>query len=158
MFGFYIKNNVGIGFRTFAGGALFGIGSLFFLLFNGFFLGAAIGHVMVVGDGATFWQFGIGHSSFELTAIGLSGYCGLKIGLALLAPGRLTRARAMYEAAQQALGPIYVAFGMLVIAAFIEAFWSSSGAPLLAKWLVGGSLWLIVAAYLGRALMPGETD
>lgn len=158
MFGYYIKNNVGIGFRTFAGGALFGLGSLFFLLFNGFFLGAAIGHVMAVGDGVTFWQFGIGHASFELTAIALSGYCGLKIGLALLAPGRLTRARAMYEAAQQALGPIYVAFGMLVIAAFIEAFWSSSGAPLLAKWLVGGSLWLIVAAYLGRALMPGETD
>jgi len=156
MFGFYIRNNVGIGFRTFAGGALFGLGSLFFLLFNGFYLGAMIGHVMAVGHGETFWQFAIGHGSFELTAIALSGYCGLKVGLAMLSPGRRTRARAMYESAQEALGVIYVAFAMLVIAAFIEAFWSSSGLPLLTKWLVGGSLWLIVGAYLGRALQRGE--
>jgi uncharacterized membrane protein SpoIIM required for sporulation len=158
MFGFYIRNNVGIGFRTFAGGALFGLGSLFFLLFNGLFLGAMIGHVMAVGSGETFWQFAIGHGSFELTAIALSGYCGLKIGLAMLSPGRRSRARAMQEAAREALGPVYVTFAMLVIAAFIEAFWSSTSAPLLAKWLVGGSLWLLVGAWLGRAFAAGAPE
>ena len=39
MFGFYIRNNVGISFRTFAGGSLLGLGSLFFLLFNGLYMG-----------------------------------------------------------------------------------------------------------------------
>ena len=42
---------------TFAGGAIFGLGSLFFLLFNGIFLGAMIGHVMAIGHGDQFWQF-----------------------------------------------------------------------------------------------------
>ena len=35
MFGFYIRNNIGIAFQCFAGGLFFGIGSLFFLAFNG---------------------------------------------------------------------------------------------------------------------------
>ncbi|MCK5543323.1 MAG: stage II sporulation protein M, partial [Desulfobacterales bacterium] len=34
MFGFYIKNNIGIGFRTFAGGILAGIGTLFFCKYS----------------------------------------------------------------------------------------------------------------------------
>jgi uncharacterized membrane protein SpoIIM required for sporulation len=114
--------------------------------------------VMAVGSGETFWQFAIGHGSFELTAIALSGYCGLKIGLAMLSPGRRSRARAMQEAAREALGPVYVTFAMLVIAAFIEAFWSSTSAPLLAKWLVGGSLWLLVGAWLGRAFAAGAPE
>ncbi|MCO4768595.1 MAG: stage II sporulation protein M [Deltaproteobacteria bacterium] len=157
MFGFYIRNNVGIGFRTFAGGALFGLGSLFFLLFNGVFLGAMIGHVMAIGHGAEFWEFGIGHGSFELTGIGLAGYCGLKVGLGMLSPGRRTRARAMFESAREAMPVVWVTFAMLTIAAFIEAFWSATGVPQISKFLVGGSLWLLVIAYLGRALLPGET-
>ena len=35
MAGFYVYNNVGIAFRCFATGILFGLGSLFFLLYNG---------------------------------------------------------------------------------------------------------------------------
>ena len=34
MFGFYIKNNMGVGFQTFAGGLFAGLGSLVFLTFN----------------------------------------------------------------------------------------------------------------------------
>jgi hypothetical protein len=34
MFGFYIRNNMSIGFRTFAGGIFAGVGSLLLLLFN----------------------------------------------------------------------------------------------------------------------------
>lgn len=157
MFGFYIRNNVGIGFRTFAGGALFGLGSVFFLLFNGLQLGAAIGHIMAVGHGDTFWQFGVGHGSFELTAIGLAGYCGLKIGLALLSPGRRTRPRAMFEAARDALPVVWVTFFMLTVAAFIEAFWSPSGAPAPAKYIVGAVLWGFVGLWLGRALLPARS-
>ena len=46
MFGFYIFNNVRIGFQTFASGLLFGAGALFYLLFNGMFIGTffIVGH------------------------------------------------------------------------------------------------------------------
>lgn len=41
---------------------------------------------------------------------------------------------------------------LLVLAAFIEAFWSSNRAiPAAAKYAVGGAGWLLVIAYLGWA-------
>src|SRR5690606_541289 len=39
MFGYYIANNIGIGFRTFAGGLLAGVGSLLVLVSNGVIMG-----------------------------------------------------------------------------------------------------------------------
>ncbi|MCB1616956.1 MAG: stage II sporulation protein M, partial [Pseudomonadales bacterium] len=64
MFGFYIKNNIGISFRTFAGGVLLGLGSLFFLVYNGLFLGAAAGHITSIGYQETFFPFVVGHGAF----------------------------------------------------------------------------------------------
>ena len=73
---------------------LFGVGTIFYLLFNGVFLGAVAGHLTGLGYIETFWGFVSGHSSFELTAIMLSGAAGLRIGMALIAPGNRTRRRA----------------------------------------------------------------
>lgn len=155
MFGFYIRNNIGIGFQTFAGGLLFGLGSIFYLLFNGVFLGTVAGHLTHAGFGETFYPFVIGHGAFELTAIVLAGAAGLKMGFALLSPGRQTRMQALKEAAKVAVMIVYGAAAMLVIAAFLEAFWSSSMlVPPAVKYGVGGFFWLLVAAYfliLGRS-------
>ncbi|MEO6656904.1 MAG: stage II sporulation protein M, partial [Arenimonas sp.] len=77
MFGYYIWNNVSIGFQTFASGFFVGIGSIFYLLFNGITIGAVAGHLTVIGSGETFWRFVVGHSAPELTAIVISGAAGL---------------------------------------------------------------------------------
>lgn len=148
MFGYYIMNNIGIGFQTFASGLLFGVGSLFFLLFNGLTIGAVAGHLSGIGYNATFWSFVIGHGAFELTAITFAGAAGLILGRALLVPGRLSRAEALRLAAGRAVQLVAGVVLMLLIAAFIEAFWSSmtyTGAGV--KYLVGTVLWLVVAAY-----------
>lgn len=79
MFGFYIFNNTGIGFRTFAAGLLFGLGSAFFLVYNGVVLGAVAGYLTDLGHIDTFWGFVVGHSAFELTAVVLSGTAGLSL-------------------------------------------------------------------------------
>lgn len=148
MFGVYIWNNIRIGFQTFAGGIVFGIGSIFFLLFNGLYIGVVAGHLTEVGYGRTFWPFVAGHSAFELTAIVLSGMAGLKLGFALLAPGRRTRVEALREAAKISVKIIYGVIGMLLIAAFIEAFWSASTlvSPTV-KYSVAGVLWSVVLLY-----------
>jgi Stage II sporulation protein M len=57
MFGVYIWNNIRIGFQTFAGGIFFGVGSIFFLVFNGLYIGAVAGHLTQVGYTSTFWFF-----------------------------------------------------------------------------------------------------
>jgi uncharacterized membrane protein SpoIIM required for sporulation len=154
MFGFYIFNNIGVGFRTFAAGIVWGLGSAFFLSLNGMLLGAMSAHMMHLGYQETFFPFVIGHGSFELTAIVIAGAAGLKLGHSLVAPGRRTRVQALRYAAAESVQLVFGVIAMLVGAALIEAFWSSKSVlgPEL-KLTVGAVLWLLVLLYfvlLGR--------
>lgn len=158
MFGFYVYNNTGIGFRTFAGGLAFGLGTVFFLVYNGLHLGAVAGYLSAVGSGGPFWGFVAGHSAPELIAVTLSGAGGLRLGWALVAPGPLTRRRALREAAAQGATLLYGAAALFLVAAFIEAFWSAMNwqGPAL-KYAVGAALWLLALAYFllgGRGRGP----
>ncbi len=159
MFGHYIRNNTGIGFQTFAGGLLFGLGSLFFLLFNGVVIGAIAGHLTHIGYTATFWGFVSGHSAFELTAIALSGAAGFKLAQALIMPGRKTRRLALLDNSKIAIHIMYGAATLFLLAALVEAFWSSlTVIPVLVKYAVGLSLWGLLGAYFyfaGR-VPPGQ--
>ncbi|NVJ60672.1 MAG: stage II sporulation protein M [Gammaproteobacteria bacterium] len=149
MFGHYIQNNIGIGFRTFATGILFTLGSLFFLIFNGLFFGAISAHIVNVKYTSTFFPFVIGHGSFELTAIVISGMAGILLGWSLIAPGNLKRIEALKLAAQNAIGLMYGAVLLFLIAAFVEAFWSSStNLTINTKYTVGTIFWVLVLAYL----------
>ena len=148
MFGFYIYNNIGIAFRTFASGLVFGLGSLFFVAMNGLILGVVSGHLVNVGAANTFFPFVIGHGAPELTAIVISGAAGFRLGWAVVAPGRRRRAEALTLAAREVLPLVYGAAGLLVIAAYMEGFWSASAVPKVAKYSVGAVSWLTVAAYL----------
>jgi uncharacterized membrane protein SpoIIM required for sporulation len=148
MFGFYIRNNVGVAFQCFASGLLAGIGSLFFLAFNGVQAGAIAGYLTERGLGATFYSFVVTHAAFELTAIVLAGAAGLRIGHSILAPGRKTRTQSLVAAARESIVIVYGCAGMLLIAAAIEAFWSSARwIPLLVKYSVAAICWLAVLAY-----------
>jgi uncharacterized membrane protein SpoIIM required for sporulation len=149
MFGYYVMHNIGIAFQTFAAGLLFGLGSVFFLIFNGLIIGAISGHLTEIGYGQTFWSFVIGHGAFELSAIALAGAAGLQLGWALIAPGHLTRGESLRLAARKSVQMLCGVMLFLLIAAFIEAYWSSTTA--IAPWvkyLVGAGLWLLVATYL----------
>ena len=152
MFAFYIWNNVKIGIQTFATGLAFGLGSIFYLLFNGTVIGAIAGYLTAVGHGEPFWSFVAGHSAMELTAIVLSGAAGLKLGGALVAPGNLTRKAALVEAARPAIRIMYGAALMFLLAAFIEGFWSplKTFSPQV-KYAVGLTLWALVVAYFSIA-------
>ena len=148
MFAFYIWNNVKIGFQTFATGVLFGIGSVYFLLFNGAQIGAVAGYFSGANFTEPFWSFVAGHSAMELTAIMLSGAAGLKMGTALIAPGRRSRKAALMEAARPAVRLMYGAALMFVIAAFIEGFWSPLTLfPAATKYTVGIIMWILVIGY-----------
>ncbi|HEX5041728.1 MAG TPA: stage II sporulation protein M [Candidatus Polarisedimenticolaceae bacterium] len=150
-FGFYVWNNVGIAFRTFGGGVLAGAGTLVVLVFNGVTIGAVLGYLQAIGYGRTFFPFVAGHAAFEITAIVLVGAAGLKLGLAVVAPGRLRRAEALRRGAAAALPIVYGAALMLVVAAVIEAFWSPrTGVPREVKFGVAAGLWGVVALWLTR--------
>ena len=151
MFGYYILNNVSIGFRTFASGLFAGVGSVFVLVMNGVIIGGVAGHLTEIGYGDPFWRFVAGHSGPELTAIVISGGAGLQIGMALIAPGRRSRSRALIEAGSIGAKLVLGVFAMLVFAAFIEAYWSSIGwMPKSVKFSVGALVWLAILLWLWR--------
>jgi len=155
MFGMYIWNNIKIGFQTFATGIVFGLGTLFFLLFNGFYIGAIGGHLTEAGYGPQFWSFVSGHAAMELTAIAISGAAGFQLALALISPGRRSRARALVENGQDAMKLMAGAAAMFFIAALIEAFWSPNNFPVAwPKYAFGIAQWVLVLAYF---LFAGRT-
>jgi uncharacterized membrane protein SpoIIM required for sporulation len=149
MFGFYIWNNVSVGFRVFASGLLAGLGPILSLATEGIRAGAVASHLQAVGHGDPFWRFVCGHASFELTAIVIAGGAGLRLGLNLIAPGQRRRIDALVDAGRRGAllcGGVLV---MLLIAAFIEAFWSSIGwMPAWVKYSVAAALWTAVFAWL----------
>jgi uncharacterized membrane protein SpoIIM required for sporulation len=148
MFGFYIRNNIGIAFQCFAGGLFFGIGSLFALTFNAAMIGSTAGYLTWRGFGANFYPFVITHGAFELSAIVLAGAAGLILGHALLVPGRRSRLAALEHAARGAIVIVYGMTAMFAIAAVLEAFWSSARwVPAPVKIGVGAACWVAVIAY-----------
>jgi len=158
MAGFYVRNNVGIAFRCFALGAFAGVGTMIVLVYNSIFLGTVTGFLAGRGYSANFFEFVIGHGSFELTAIVVSGQAGLVIGHAIVHPGQ----RSLRDALKQrGLVAVKLAIGaglMLCVAAVIEAFWSPSSASFGLKMVVGVILWIAVVLYLtlaGRKAKPG---
>lgn len=149
MFGYYIMNNISIGFRTFASGMLAGLGSVFVLVFNGVVIGSVAGHLTAIGYGDPFWRFVAGHSGPELTAIVLAGGAGLQLGLALIAPGRKPRLKALTDAGWDGAQLVLGVFLLLLFAAFVEAYWSSiASIPAIVKYTVGIALWTLIAGWL----------
>ena len=152
MFGHYILNNISIGFQSVGGGFLFGLGTIYTLVLNGYMMGAIEG-AMLHSDPAVataFYSFvEAGHGGFEFTGIVLAGAAGLRIGLALLAPQGYSRLDALKIQGKKAGQLIIAAFFFLFIAAIFEAFWSSNTRlPPYFKIGVGFALWIAVYVYL----------
>jgi uncharacterized membrane protein SpoIIM required for sporulation len=151
MFGFYIMNNIGIAFQCYVTGVLFGLGSVFFLFWNGVYMGAIAGYVTARGFGATFFSFVATHSAFELTAIALCGAAGLRVGRSILLPGRMARLASMQVAARDTSSMVFGSAVMLVIAAAFEAFWSSAVWVMpAAKYACAAACWILVVLFFVR--------
>ena len=151
MAGFYVFNNMGIAFRCFATGILFGFGSAFFLVYNGLVTGAVVGHVIRVGGGPNILTFVCGHAPLELVAIVISGAAGLQMGRSLVVTEGRTRLGSLWACREKILVQVLGAAAMLLFAAAIEGFWSPSPAPPELKWAVGALLMVLVILYLTLA-------
>ena len=157
MAGFYVYNNISIAFRCFATGILFGVGSIFFLVYNGLVIGTVTGYVIASGHGANILTFMCGHGPFELTAIIISGGAGLQMGYALVDTKGLTRLGSLRAQAREIAQLIMGAALMLVIAAVVEAYWSPSALPPPVKWFASAVFTLLVVLYItlvGRKRAP----
>jgi uncharacterized membrane protein SpoIIM required for sporulation len=148
MAGFYVFNNVGIAFRCFATGALAGLGSVFFLIYNGLIIGTVFGYLGSVGLGGNLLEFVAGHSAWELTGVCVSGAAGLRLGWALVVTEGRTRAGSLRAAGPTLYRLVLGTAMLLLVAAAIEGFWSASPVPRVAKYVFGTVQWFVVAAWL----------
>jgi len=162
MFGFYIYNNISIAFRAFAGGIFAGFGSLLILCINGIKSGIIEGHLICMGYAKTIIPFTIAHSALELTAIIFSAYSGMFLGYRFFVTRGLSRGTSIKKAGQDALPIVAGSAIMLLIAAAIEAFWSSRHTlPLTLRIGVGIGVWLLVLVYFlfaGRVFNKGKNN
>ncbi len=148
MAGFYVLNNVGIAFRCFATGVLGGLGSVFFLIYNGLIIGTVFGYLGSVGLGGNLLEFVSGHSAWELTGVCVSGAAGLRLGWALMVTNGRTRAGSVRAAGPALYRLVLGTAVLLLVAAAIEGFWSASPVPRVAKYIFGTVQWFIVGAWL----------
>jgi len=145
MFKFYVINNAGMGLRIFIAGLLLGVGSLLLLAYQGISMGILMGYVAQLGYGVNLWPYIIGHSSVELLAAVFSAVAGLIIGRSLLKPDQSSRFKSFISAFVSSMAYVIVATLLFVLAAIIEAFWSSNiNISSFIKYVAGATLWLSI--------------
>ncbi len=117
---FYIQNNVTIAFLSFATGVLLGLGTIYFLVYNGIVLGTIIGYIVGIGYGKNIGTFVLAHSAMELTGLILSGACGLLLGYSIIKSTKFFRKDHIRLQRNRLLTLIMASVFTLFIAAFIE--------------------------------------
>jgi uncharacterized membrane protein SpoIIM required for sporulation len=130
-------NNIQVAFIGFAGGVLFGVGTIYVLVNNGLMLGSVLGAAQYYGVAPLLWSFISPHGYLELTCIVIAGAAGLMLADALLRPGLLLRREALARAARRAVELVLGAAPVLVVAGLIEGFISPSDIAVPIKIVIG---------------------
>lgn len=158
MAGFYVLNNVGISFRVFATGVMFGLGSVFYLVYNGLVMGTLMGWLGSAGVGGNLFTFVMGHAPWELTGVCVAGAAGLRMGWALISTHGRTRLGSLRAVAPSLYRLVLGTTVLLLVAAAIEGFWSAGPVPPVGKMVFAVLQCVIVSSWLalgGRARIGG---
>jgi len=143
-----MTNNVQVTIYTFALGALFGVGTLYSLAFNGAVNAAVLALTYRAGYGNELLTFMAGHGVIELSCIFIAGGAGLLIGSALLMPGDLSRADALKSRGKDAIRLMMGVAVLLVVAGIIEGFISPAPIRPAIKFSIAAITGLALYSYL----------
>ena len=129
---YLMVNNTRVSITTMSAGAVWGVGALVILFYNGILVGA-VAYDYVQADQTEFllgWL--LPHGSIELPAIMLAGQAGLVLGGAIIGWGRRISLRArLRQVAPDLVTLIGGVALMLVWAGLIEAFLSQKHEPVI---------------------------
>ena len=141
-------HNIQVTIYTFAFGALFGVGTLFYLAYNGLVIASILSLTYSAGFGNDLVTFMVGHGVVELSCIFMAGGAGLLIGSAMLMPGDLSRADALKSRGKDAVRLMMGVALLLVLAGIIEGFISPAPIPASIKYSVGAITGIALYSYL----------
>ena len=143
-----MTNNIMVTIYTFAFGATFGVGTLFYLAFNGANIASVLALTYRAGFGNDLVTFMAAHGVIELTCIFIAGGAGLLVGTALIMPGNLTRADALKTRGMEAVRLMLGVAVLLVIAGIIEGFISPAPIDPRIKYSVAAVTGVALYSYL----------
>ena len=152
-----MQNNIRVSFNALAWGALWGVGTIVLLFYNGVVMGGIVFEYIMAGHTKFLLAWLLPHGSIELPAIFIAGQAGLVLAGAVIGWGRRVSLRMrLREVAPDLLSLIGGVCVMLVWAGIIEAFLSQDhGTDIYDFKIIFGSVELIALFLLlswgGRA-------
>jgi uncharacterized membrane protein SpoIIM required for sporulation len=143
-----MTNNIQVTIYTFAFGAIFGVGTLFYLAYNGANIASVLALTYKAGFGNDLLTFMVGHGVIELSCIFIAGGAGLLIGSAMIMPGNLTRGDALRTRGMEAVRLMLGVALLLVVAGIIEGFISPAPIDARIKYSIAAITGLALYSYL----------
>ena len=143
-----MTNNIQVTIYTFAFGAIFGVGTLFYLAFNGANIASVLALTYKAGFGNDLVTFMVAHGVIELSCIFIAGGAGLLIGSAMIMPGNLTRGDALRTRGMEAVRLMLGVALLLVVAGIIEGFISPAPIDARIKYSIAAITGLALYSYL----------
>jgi uncharacterized membrane protein SpoIIM required for sporulation len=143
-----MTNNIQVTIYTFAFGALAGLGTLFYMAFNGANIASVLALTYKAGFGNDLVTFMVAHGVIELSCIFIAGGAGLLIGSAMIMPGDLTRADALRTRGMEAVRLMIGVALLLVVAGTIEGFVSPAPIDPRIKYSIAALTGLALYSYL----------
>jgi uncharacterized membrane protein SpoIIM required for sporulation len=148
---FLFTHNSQIAIFSFALGFAFAVPTLLLILYNGLMLGGFIAVFAAKGLGWNVAAWLMIHGTTEILAICISGAAGIRIGMAMAFPGRLSRMDAVVAAGRTAATAMAGTVIMLAVAGLLEGVGRQTiledglraliGAAVLAGWLAYFYAW-----------------
>jgi uncharacterized membrane protein SpoIIM required for sporulation len=157
-----LTNNIRVAATAFAGGITAGIVTVLMLLFNGTLLGTIAGLMIESGNGDGFVTLVAGHGVLELSCIVVAGAAGLRLGWAIVDPGRATRTVALVREGRASILLVLGTAPWLVVAGILEGFRGELAAagPVSAAAVgsAAGAVYWALVVWLGRGSVTGEHE
>ena len=148
---FLFTHNSQIAIFSFALGFAFAVPTVLLIIYNGMMLGAFVAVFAAKGLGLNVAAWLMIHGTTEIFAICISGAAGIRIGMAIAFPGRLSRMDAVVAAGRTAAIAMAGTVIMLAIAGLLEGVGRQTitndglraliGSAALAGWLVYFYAW-----------------
>jgi uncharacterized membrane protein SpoIIM required for sporulation len=120
-------NNIRVTFMAFAGGITAGLVTVAALLYNGLVIGVIAGLAIAAGNTDSFLQLVVPHGVLELSCIVVAGAAGLRMGWAIVDPGRRRRGAALLAEARPTVELALGTALWLVVAGLVEGFLTPAG-------------------------------